>query len=93
MLELEDVTDWCDGDRVRVIAGDFEGFAGSVDGRNGERVLVNLRLFDRSAVLEFDPSQLRRDEPGDGGGAGVREPRTPMPSGGTEQARAERDDG
>jgi hypothetical protein len=67
------------GDVVRVRKGPFQGFEGVVADRlNDDAALVILDIFGRTAKAELPLRYLEDDAPGSGG-AGVREPRRPLP--------------
>jgi hypothetical protein len=75
---LGSMSSWRKGDRVQVLMGAFKGFRGTVVQEERDHTIVRLRGFDRDAALvTIGADKLGPDD--GGGGAGVREPRRPLP--------------
>ena len=71
------MSSWREGDRVQVLTGPFKGFQGTVVQDEGDHTIVRLRIFDRVTTVALEADKLGPDD--GGGGAGVREPRRPLP--------------
>jgi hypothetical protein len=71
------MSSWREGDRVQVLTGPFKGFQGTVVQEEGDHPIICLRIFGRVTQVALEADKLGPDD--GGGGAGVREPRRPLP--------------
>jgi hypothetical protein len=68
---------WREGDQVHVLTGPFKGFQGTVVQEEGDHPIICLHIFGRVTRVALEADKLGPDD--GGGGAGVREPRRPIP--------------